>query len=164
LSLVILMKLLHVLTGIWFISGLLGRWIALDHAAKATDVQNVTTLVGLGGRFERLMVIPGSMAVLPFGFVVAGLQGQPVLGFLQGAGSNWLLVSIVLYLSAIPLIPLIFLPRGKRFEAALADAQTRGEVTPALKAAFEDRVVFAAHVYELLMVLVVTTLMVTKPF
>jgi hypothetical protein len=164
MSFVILLKLLHVLTGIWFISGLLGRWIALDQAAKATDVRMATTLVGLGGTFERLMVIPGSIAVLVFGFVVAALQGQPVLGFLQGAGSNWLLVSLLLYLSAIPLIPLVFLPRGKRFEAALADAQTRGEVTPALKAAFEDRVVFAAHVYEVLMVLIVTTLMVTKPF
>jgi hypothetical protein len=45
----------------------------------------------------------------------------------------------------------------------LADAQARGEMAAKLKASLEDRVVFAAHVGKSLIVLIVTTLMVTKP-
>jgi hypothetical protein len=157
-------KLVHVLVGIWFISGLLGRWIVLSRAAAATEVETAFELSETAGQFERLMMIPGSMLVLALGLVTAWLQGQPVLGFLQGASTNWLLASLVLFVASIPLIPLVFLPRGQRFALALEDARARGAVTPELTAAFHDRVVFAAHVYELLMVLAIVVLMVTKPF
>jgi hypothetical protein len=55
-------------------------------------------------------------------------------------------------------------PRGKVFEAALGDAATVGEVTPALRAAFADRAVAGARWYERIVVAVVIVLMVTKPF
>jgi hypothetical protein len=74
------------------------------------------------------------------------------------------LVSLVVFLSSLPLIPLVFLPRGKRFERALAAARAQGTVTPELTAAFHDRVVYLAHVYELATVFVVLVLMVTRPF
>jgi len=47
---------------------------------------------------------------------------------------------------------------------AMAEADARGEVTPALRAAWRDPVVRAAHVYELGAVTVVLVLMLTKPF
>jgi hypothetical protein len=37
-------------------------------------------------------------------------------------------------------------------------------VTPELTAAFRDPIVFAAHAYELVVILVVFVLMITKPF
>jgi hypothetical protein len=64
----------------------------------------------------------------------------------------------------MPLIPLVFLPRGRIFELALTDAVERGEVTPALTSALEDRAVRATRVYEWFMVTAVIVLMVTKPF
>jgi hypothetical protein len=70
----------------------------------------------------------------------------------------------VLYLSTIPLILWVFLPRGRCFVQALDQASTREEVTAKLQAAFADRAVAAAHVYELLNVCVILILMVTKPF
>jgi hypothetical protein len=63
-----------------------------------------------------------------------------------------------------PLVPLVFLPRGKVFDAALADAEAAGEVTPALTAAFHDPAVAAARWYELGVVAAIIVLMVTKPF
>jgi hypothetical protein len=164
LVLIPLVKVLHVLTGIWFISGLLGRWVALARASQATDIETTLALTETAGVFERVMVIPGSMLVFGLGLVTAWLQGQPLLGFLQGASTNWLLVSLVLFVSSIPLIPLVFLPRGRRFEHVLREARAQGTVTSELTAAFNDRVVYLAHVYELAMVLIVLVLMVTKPF
>ena len=164
MSMMVLFKLLHVLSAIWFISGLLGRGLTLSQAAKTTDVESVASLVQLSGRFERLMVIPGTMVVLLFGFATAWLQGAPLLGVLQGATSNWLLVSLVLVISMIPIVPLVFIPRGKRFEQALAAALARGQVTPELSSAFADKGVAMARTYELLVVVVVVILMITKPF
>jgi hypothetical protein len=104
------------------------------------------------------------MILLVLGVAAAIVQGRPFLGPLQGAPVDWLFVSLLLYLSVIPLVPLVFLPKGRVFEATLAAAGERGDVTPELAAAFRDPVVRAAHVYELGAVTVVLVLMLTKPF
>jgi hypothetical protein len=75
-----------------------------------------------------------------------------------------LFVSLVLFVSIIPIIPLIFLPKGRVFAAALDEATAAGTVTDRLRLAFHDRTVFMAHVYELVVVTVVFVLMVAKPF
>ena len=98
------------------------------------------------------------------GLIAAWVRGWPILGFLQGGGSNWVLVSLVIYLSIIPVIVFVFIPRGKIFRAAFDEAKALGQVTPRLKAALGDPVVAAAHSYELLIVAVITALMVTRSF
>jgi hypothetical protein len=70
----------------------------------------------------------------------------------------------VLYVSIIPLVPLIFVPRGRVFEAALADARARGTITPELTASFHDPWVGFARTYEAVVVAIVVALMVLKPF
>lgn len=60
--------LLHVAVSFWFVAGLLGRNVTMARARSANDLSTLVELVDLSGRFERLMVIPGS-----FGVVVAGL-------------------------------------------------------------------------------------------
>ena len=75
-----------------------------------------------------------------------------------------LCLALVVLATMIPLVPLVFLPRGKVFDAALADAEAAGEVTPALTAAFHDPAVAAARWYELGVVAAIIVLMVTKPF
>ncbi len=160
----LIFKLLHVLVALWFITGLLGRNLTLAQAKKTTEVHTVNSLVQLAGRFERLMVIPGSQAVLLLGLFTAWAQGWPILGFLQGGHANWLLASLLIYLTVIPLIIWVFVPRGKVFEAALKDALVQQHVTPALRAAFTDRAVAWAHRMELTAVAIVVILMVTKPF
>ena len=164
MTLPLLLKLIHVLAAFWFIAGLLGRWVCLTRAARATDVHIAKALNEAAGPFEKLMVIPGSFAVPLAGVLTAWAQGWPLLGFLQGAQANWLLVSWVLFLTNIPLINLVFLPRGRVFEKAMQDAVAQGRVTPELTAAFHDPVVTAAHTYELAVVAIIVILMVTKPF
>jgi hypothetical protein len=164
MSLYLFLKLLHVLTGFWLVSGLLGRGLTLGEAARATDIARLQSLLMLSGRFERFMVIPASLAVFVFGLLTAWAQGVPLLGVFQGARTNWLLVAILLYLSVIALVPLVFIPRGKVFGAALEEASAQGVVTSELQAAFADPVVRAAHIYELTAVGVVVALMVTRPF
>jgi len=150
--------LLHVATAFWFVAGLAGRDVSMTRAARATDITSIQALTGVAGVFDRLFVIPGSIAVL-----VAGLIAM-VATDLRLADQTWLLVALILFLTLIPLVPLVFLPRGKVFEAALGDAVVAGEVTPALRAAFADGAVNAARWYERIVVATIIVLMVTKPF
>lgn len=160
------LRLVHALSGVLLVAGLLGRWVTLSHAERAThdgDLRSVQALLGASAVFERLVIF-SSILVLLLGLLAAWGLGYPLLGFLQGGSANWLLVSLVLFLSTIPLVPAVFLPRGRIFGAALADSVALGRPTPGLVAAFGDRVTRAAHWYELLVMLVVLALMIAKPF
>lgn len=81
-----------------------------------------------------------------------------------GSGNWWFLTSLILYLALIPLVPIVFLPRGRIFERAPTEARQRGEVTTELSAALRDPAVAAARVTELVVVAVILLLMVVKPF
>lgn len=152
--------LLHVAVAFWLVAGLIGRNLALGRARATEDLRVMDGLLQLAGRFDRLMVIPGSAAVLPLGLLAAWAQGRP----LAGPGNGWLLASLILYLSLIPPIPLVFIPRGRAFDRAFEEATERGEVTPTLRAAFRDRVVAAARAWEVLAIASIVALMVVKPF
>ena len=153
----------HAMLGILFIAGLIGRWIVLGLAQRATDLPSMKTLAAAAGPFERLVIVVPSLVLL-FGVVAAFTEGRSVLGPLAGGSVDWLFVSLLLFLSPLPLVPLVFLPRGREYEAAMARAETSGDVTPELQAAWRDPVVRAAHVYELGSVTVVLILMLAKPF
>jgi hypothetical protein len=154
-----LVKLVHVGVAIGFIAGLIGRWVLLHAAARAAEVESAYQLSQAAAPFERL-VIMGANLVLPAGLLTAWAQGYPWLGLTTG----WMLASLVLMLSVIPWIPLVFLPRGRVFEAAMASARAAGVVTDELRAAFADPVVAFAHWYEMVAVGIVVALMVLKPF
>ena len=152
--------LAHVLVAFWFVAGLLGRNITMARARTASDLRMVDELVTLSGRFERMMVIPGSIAVSLLGLLAAWALGQP----LAGSNNWWLLTSLLLFVAIGVLVPVVFLPRGKVFEHALADAKAKGEVTPELRGALRDPAVRNARAAELVSIVLIVTLMVTKPF
>ena|SRR6266496_4757792 len=163
MDLSVALKVAHAVLGLWVVAALVGRWVTLGQAAHSTNIPAVHTLLGLSDRFEW-MVIRIPPLVLVLGIATAITQGRPFLGPIQGAPVDWLLVSIVIYLSVIPIVPLVFLPRGRLFAAALEEATSLGVVTDDLTRAFRDPVVFAAHVYELAVIVIVFVLMITKPF
>lgn len=70
----------------------------------------------------------------------------------------------VLFLAIIPLVIWVFIPRGKIFGEVFQQALAQKRVTVELRAAFSDRVIRAYWLYEYLMLPVVLTLMVIKPF
>jgi uncharacterized membrane protein len=152
--------LLHVAVAFWFVAGLLGRNVTMARARSANDLSTLEELVGLSGRFERLMVVPGSFGVLVLGLLAAWAEGQP----LAGSDDWWLLTSLILFVGLVVLVPTVFLPRGKVFEGALEDARRRGEVTPELSTALRDPAVRNARAAEIVVVAIIVALMVTKPF
>ena len=152
--------LLHVAVAFWFVAGLLGRNVTMARARSANDLSTLVELVDLSGRFERLMVIPGSFGVVLLGLLAAWAEGQP----LAGTDDWWLLTSLILFVGLGVLVPTVFLPRGKVFEGALEQARQRGEVTPELRTALRDPAVRNARAAEIVVVAVIVALMVTKPF
>ena len=160
------LRLIHALTGILLVAGLLGRWVALSQAEHAAHTDELTTVQGLlraSSDFERI-VIPATVAVLVLGLLAAWSSGYPLLGSLQGRSGNWLPVSLLLYLSTFPLVPLVFLPKGRQFGVVLDEALAMSRGTPALVAVFGDPRVRAAHVYEFAAVVTVLVLMLSRPF
>jgi uncharacterized membrane protein len=160
------LRLFHALTGILLVAGLLGRWVALHHAqrtASAGDLSATRALLSASSVFERTVIVT-SQLVFVLGLLTAWSLGFPLLGFLQGGSTNWLLTSLVLYVGAILLVPTVFLPKGRVFGVALDASVQLGRPTPQLAAAFHDPVTRAAHYAEMAAVVAVLALMIAKPF
>jgi uncharacterized membrane protein len=165
MNLYALMKLLHVLTAFWFISGVIGRDFAFWRAGKATNVQAVQALLQISDFFERYAVIPVSMAVFLFGLIITLMQRWPLFGFLQGSPINWLFISFLLFLGiSLAIGPLKLVPRRKERTRALEEALAQEGITPALTAALNDKVVVRFRTIELVILVVIIILMVMKPF
>lgn len=164
MSFLLFIRFLHITSAIWFIGGILARQSLRAYAKRSDDVQRFAALSEAAGRIENTMVIPGNLAVIVFGVILGLIIGAPILGFLQGASRNWLLASNVLLVIGFLNVPLVFLPRGKLFDAALTDALAKGEMTPELRLRIHDPVVRAAHWYELIGMGTVVFLMVFRPF
>jgi uncharacterized membrane protein len=160
----LVLKLLHILAAFWFIAGILGRQLVRALARQSEDIHQFAQMSGMAGRFESLMVIPGNLSVIVFGVLAAWRGGWPILGFLQGASSNWLLVTNLLLLVGLAIVPTVYLPRGKLFERAIQEALAAGQMTSRLQAALEDRPVKWAHGFEYASLLIIVFLMVAKPF
>ena len=76
-------------------------------------------------------------------------------------GFWWLPVSLLLFLS---IMPLVFPPRGRCSRRRSTARGARGDVTPELGGAFADPAVAFARRYEVVVVAVILALMVLKPF
>jgi uncharacterized membrane protein len=159
-----LIVVLHVLAVFALVAGMVGRAICHARAGRAEDLTRLRVAAELGNVFEHTLVRPVSLIVLVTGLGAAWARGWPILGFLQGHPVDWVLAALVIYLTIIPVIVFVFLPRGLLYEHALAEASTTGAVTPALRAALNDPAVRAARIYEMAMIGVLTWLMVAKPF
>jgi uncharacterized membrane protein len=159
-----LIVIVHVLAVFVLVAGVVGRNVLYARAARTTDVGALKTLVDAGSFLEHAFVRGPSLVVLLAGLAAAWARGWPILGFLQGGAINWVLASLLIYLTIIPVIVFVFLPRGLRFRKALDAAIAQGRVTPEVTAALNDGGVAWARRYETVMILVLTILMVAKPF
>jgi hypothetical protein len=164
MSLLLVIRFLHIASAIWFIGGVIARQIVRAYAKRTDDVQHFAIMSVAAGRIESSMVIPGNFAVIIFGVIYGIMIGAPILGFLQGAARNWLLVSNILLLLGFLNVPLVFIPKGKLFDAALQDALAKGQMTPELRAHINDPTVRIVHFVELAAMGFITFLMVFKPF
>ena len=154
-----LLKLAHVGLAFAFVAGLIGRGVLLQRAERADDLAEASLLAEAAAPFERTVILR-SILVLPSGLLTAWAQGYPWLGITTG----WMLASLVIYFVLLALVPTIFLPRGRRFEAAMANAQRHGIMTAELRGAIADPAVRLARNAEVLGIGVIVALMVLKPF
>jgi uncharacterized membrane protein len=158
------LRLLHILSAIVFIGGILARQLVRSLAEKTDDVHYFAALSQAAGRIENFMVIPGNLAAILFGVALALITGAPILGFLQGASRNWLLVTNILLVIGFLTVPLVFVPRGKQFDLLLKDALAKGQMTPQLRAQLDDKTIRFVHQGEVTMLIFIVILMVFKPF
>jgi len=159
------MKLLHVLASFWFVSGVVARDFTFWRAARVSTIEGVHTLLQVSDFFEQWAVIRGGFLVLFFGLLTVWLQKWPIFGFLQGAQTNWLLVSLMLFVGGqVAIVPLRLIPRRHRRAQALEGALARGAITPELTAALNDQVVNTFRKVEMAILVVIVILMVAKPF
>jgi len=159
------MKLLHVLSAFWFISGLIARDYTFWKAAKVSTVHGVQSLLQVSEFFEQWAVIRGAFLVLVFGLLTVWLQHWQLFGFLQGAPTNWLLISFIIFgFSGFLIGPLGLIARRKQRTQALEEALAKGTITPELTAALNDKVVNNFRKTELAVVVLILILMVVKPF
>ena len=164
MSLYLLLRFLHLSSAIVFVGGLFARQAVRSLTHRSSDIGAIITLTQAAGTVERLMVIPGNILAIVFGVLLAILTRSPLLGSIQGPYRNWLLVSILILAALLPLVPFVFLPRGKVFEAALREATAKGSLTPELRNQMADPVVRWAHRAEMVGVTLIVVLMVFKPF
>jgi uncharacterized membrane protein len=164
LSWFLIMKLLHILSAMLLAGGQLGRGLAFAGARRVSDVTVTYALLHQSERFEKLMIRPGSEIVFVFGLLTAWLAREPLFGIFTGAGPNWLSTALVLYLLTIPLVIIILAPATRRRRMAAETALAAGCITPELRAALTDRTVLITRNVELVIIFVVVSLMVLKPF
>jgi uncharacterized membrane protein len=160
----LILRFLHIASAIVFVGGIFARQLVRAAARRTEDVRVFAALSQAAGRIENFMVIPGNLAVILFGVLLALLTGAPIFGVLQGASRNWLLVSNLLLGLGFLTVPLVFVPRGKKFDRALKKALAEGRVTSELRAEVDDRVIRVVHVVEIALVVFIVVLMVFKPF
>ncbi|MEO5887167.1 MAG: DUF2269 family protein [Anaerolineales bacterium] len=164
MSLLLVLRFLHIASAIWLIGCVVARQIVRASAKRTDNVQRFAIMSDAAGRIESTMVIPGNFAAIVFGIIYGLMIDAPILGFLQGDSRNWLLVSNILLFLGFFNIPLVFIPKGKLFDVALKDALAKGQMTPELHAQMDDQTVRIVHFIELAALAVITILMVFRPF
>ena len=157
--LALVLKLCHVAFAFALVSGLVGRWVLLTRAARSNGVEEAYLLAQAAEPFEWAVRV-SSPILIALGLATAAAQGYPWLGLTTG----WMLLSVILIIPMVVVVPAIFVPRGRIFEAEMAAARAAGAVTPDLREAFADRSVALARRYELAALAIIVALMVLKPF
>ena len=155
-------KLLHLISVLALVAGLIGRNVTFRMAQRSQDLSALAALLFASLAFERWLVIPGSMLVLLTGGIAAWMGNWHFIS--SDRQPTWLLVASIVYLSLIPVIAVVLAPRRARREAALADAVTANRISSELTASLNDPAVKWARLYEGLVVAIVLVLMVLKPF
>ncbi len=84
----LVLRFLHIASAIIFVGGIFARQFVRSVAYQTDDVRKFAALSEGAGRIEQLMVIPGNLAVIVFGVILALITGAPILGFLQGSSTN----------------------------------------------------------------------------
>lgn len=157
----LLLKLAHVLCVIALLAGLIGRFLVRRRLPHVASIQVLQEVIGLIGQFDDWLVIGGSNLTLVTGVLLGWVGHWP---YLSASHPTWIFVSLLLFLSILPVVFLVFVPRGKQFGKVFQVAVEEQRTTPELRLALAEPAVRAATAYETVAFAVVLCLMVLKPF
>lgn len=157
-----LSRLVHVLSAMWLVSGLLGRAVALAAARRATDVRILKAVADVSGSLENLMIAPGIVVVLATGITTAVVGDISLFGPFTG-GPMWVFVPLVVMVLAVILTP-VTLARDRRWGEALEEAASKGLVTDRLRTFLDRREMLRRYAPDIALVAFIVVLMVLKPF
>src|SRR5215204_1679016 len=146
-----LVRYFHVLAAVVFVGGILARQAVRSLASHTDEIERFVILSEGAGRIEGWMVIPGNMLTVAIGVVYALRIDAPILGALQGRSENWLLVANILLLAGLLVVPLYFVPSGKRFGVVLEAARHEGKMTVELRREIDNKVTAVVHALEILL-------------
>jgi uncharacterized membrane protein len=157
-----LLKLLHVLSAMWLVAGLLGRAVALSTARRSPEMRIIKAIADVSGRLENLMIAPGILAVLVTGIATAVVGGISLLGPIDD-GPLWVFVPLLILVFAVATTPMT-LSHDRRWGQALEDAAQRGAVTDTLRPYLDGRAMIRRYAPDISAVALIVVLMVLKPF
>jgi hypothetical protein len=158
-----LLRLGHALAGVAFVAGLVGVWVVSGFARRADSPRAMRQLLGVARPFGQLTTAGGIMLAI-LGLATAFLLGRPILGPLQGGSADWMFFSTLLMLPIFAFLAVVYPRFGRRLSVALAAAEGEDQVTPELTAAWADPAYRLARRYEMVAVVAVLGLMISKPF
>lgn len=157
-----ILKLLHLVSGIWLASGLLGRAMVLAAARRAPEMRILKAIADVSGRLEDVMVAPGLLAVLLTGIATAVVGGLPLFGPFNG-GPLWIFIPLVIMAVAVITTP-ITLSRDRLWGQALEEAARAGVVTERLRTYLDRSAMLRRYGPDIALVALIIVLMVLKPF
>jgi len=157
------LRLGHALAGVAFMAGIIGNWVVVGFARRASSLEAMHLYLRASRPFGVLLT-GGGITLTVLGIATAFSLGRPLFGPLSGGSVDWLFVSNVLMLPIFLALVLVYPRVGRRIRAALEDADRRGSLTPELAIAWADPRLRAARTYEAAAVTVVLALMIAKPF
>jgi hypothetical protein len=117
------LKFLHVVVAFGFVGGLIGRNLTHRQALRSFDISTVSSLLDLAGRFERWLIVPGSIVVLFGGLLTMWAEHRPLFE----RGGYWLVTSLAVFIVLFSvLVPFVFILKGSQTSI---NALTTGSVS-----------------------------------
>lgn len=108
----ILLKYVHILAAMVYVTGYIGGTVLQLQAGRATDWATRRTLQGAANVFSNKILIPGFLAAGILGVVTAATLGYPIL-------SGWVLYALIVYAVMLALGIGYWARLGKSIDAAI---------------------------------------------
>lgn len=109
----IVLKYLHILAAMVYVTGYLGGGVLQVQGGRATDWPTRRTLQGAANTFNNKLLVPAFIAAAALGLVAAGVLRYPIL-------SGWVLYSLVVYAAMLVTGLGYWAPLGKQIDGAIA--------------------------------------------
>lgn len=114
----ILLKYVHILVAMVYVTGYLGGAVLMVQGGRATDWPTRRTLQNAANTFNNLILVPAFIAAAVLGVITAIVLGYPLL-------SGWVMYALIVYAVMLVTGLAYWAPLGKKIDAAIAASDER---------------------------------------